>query len=147
MGHYRLSTFVNAPPGHVFALWTDLERIGEWIRGVTRVTDISGPVDQAGTEYTVWFGPMRSRTRVLQAERPRHHRTRFGNAILKGETEVWLEPEGDGTRLTQEFRTTGWVAAVSARLFATGSYRGSFRGELDAFRQIAEREDEERATG
>jgi hypothetical protein len=27
-----------------------------------------------------------------------------------------------------------------ARIFATGSYRGSFRGELEAFRNLVERE-------
>ncbi len=64
----------------------------------------------------------------------------FGNPILKGESDVTFEPDGDGTLLTQEFRTHGIVSSVAARLFATGSYKGSFRGELEAFRQIAERE-------
>ena len=31
-------------PERVFALWTDLQRMGEWVGGVTSVTDISGPV-------------------------------------------------------------------------------------------------------
>ena len=140
MSVYRFSTEIQAPPDRVFALWTDLDRMSEWVGGVTGVTDVSGPVDQAGTTYTVRFGRMRSPTTVLEADRPRHFKTRFGNLLLKGESDVTFEPAGGGTRLTQEFRTHGVVSAIAARLFASGSYRGSFRGELEAFRRIAEHE-------
>lgn len=140
MGVYRFSITIAAPADAAFALWTDLDRMGEWVGGVTGVADVTGPVDRAGTTYTVAFGRLRSPTIVLEADRPRHIRTRFGNPILKGESDVTFEPDGDGTLLTQEFRTHGLVSSVAARLFATGSYKGSFRGELEAFRQIAERE-------
>ena len=60
--------------------------------------------------------------------------------ILKGESEVWLTPEADGTRLTQTFRTRGVISAITGRIFAAGSYKGSFQGELEEFRRIVERE-------
>jgi hypothetical protein len=53
---------------------------------------------------------------------------------------VVLEPEGDGTRLTQTFQTRGMISAITGRLFASGSYKGSFEGELQVFRRIVERE-------
>ena len=56
MAHYTFSIHVDAPPERVFALWTNLERMGEWVGGVTGVTDISGPVDRVGTTYVVHFG-------------------------------------------------------------------------------------------
>jgi uncharacterized protein YndB with AHSA1/START domain len=140
MPRHRFSIFVNATPDQVFATFMDLDRLREWVGGVTRVTDVTGPIDRPGTHYTVWFGPMRSPTEILEVERPRHVRTRFGNFILKGESSVTLEPEAGGTRLTQEFRTRGVMSAISARVFAAGSYKGSFRGELEAFREIVERE-------
>lgn len=140
MAEYRFSIFIDAPPGRVFDLFMDLDRMTEWVGGVTRVTDVSGPVDRAGTRYTVWFGRMRSPTQVIEVERPRHVRTRFGTWLLKGESDVTFEPQGDGTRLTQQFRTRGAVSAVTARIFATGSYTGSFRGELEAFRRLVERD-------
>jgi uncharacterized protein YndB with AHSA1/START domain len=140
MATFRVSTFVAAPPERVFATWTDLDRFPEWIGGVTRVTDRVGPVDEAGSRYTVWFGRMASPTEVLAADRPRHIRTRFGNAILKGESDVTFEAEGGGTRIHQVFMTRGFVAAIFGRLFAMGSYRGSFRGELETFRKLVERE-------
>jgi hypothetical protein len=46
------------------------------------------------------------------------------------------EPEGRGTRLSQTFRTQGFIPAIAARIFATGSWSGSFRGELEHFGRI-----------
>ncbi|MDP9936394.1 hypothetical protein J2T11_002757 [Paenarthrobacter nicotinovorans] len=104
------------------------------------MTDRVGSTDQAGSSYTVWFGRMASPTVVIAAERPRHIRTKFGNAILKGESDVTFTPEGGGTRIQQVFETRGLVATVVGRLFATGSYRGSFRAELETFRAMVERD-------
>jgi uncharacterized protein YndB with AHSA1/START domain len=137
---YRFSILIDAPPERVFDLFMDLDRMSEWTEGVTRVTDRTGPVDQVGTRYTVWFGPLRTPGEILAVDRPRHVRSRFGNLILKGEADTRFEPVGGGTRLTQELHTRGVVSAITARLFATGSYKGSFRGELETFRKIAERE-------
>lgn len=140
MPSYTFTTHVAAPIEVVFDLWTNLGRMQEWVGGVTKVTDISGPVDSAGTRYTTWFGRMKSPTEVIEAERPRLFATRFGNAILRGTNRTTLEPDGDGTRITQTFQTVGLVSAISARIFASGSYRGSFQGELEAFARLAEAE-------
>lgn len=139
MGTHRLSVHVAAPRERVFDLWIDLDRMKEWVGGVTKVTDVTGPVDQAGTRYSVWFGNMRSDTEVLDAERPRFLRSKFGNRVLRGESSATFTPEGDGTRIDQEFRTEGLIAAIFAWIFALGSYRGSFQGELNHFARIAER--------
>jgi uncharacterized protein YndB with AHSA1/START domain len=138
MATYQVSVLIRATPERVFDAFTDLDLMREWVGGVTRVTDRTGPVDRVGTRYTVHFGPMRSPTEVHEVERPRHVRTRFGSLILKGESDVTFEPEGEGTRLTQVFRTRGLVSAISARIFASGSYSGSFQGELEAFRDLVE---------
>jgi uncharacterized protein YndB with AHSA1/START domain len=140
MAIYSFTRQVAAPPERVFELWTDLDRMREWTVGVTRVDDIKGPADRAGSTYTVWFGRSPSRTVVLEAERPRHIRTRFGTSILAGESEARFEPDGDGTRMTHVIRTEGWLPAIFGRIFATGSWKGSFRGELATFARIAESE-------
>jgi uncharacterized protein YndB with AHSA1/START domain len=140
VAEHQISIDIAAPPERVFALWMDLDRMTEWVGGVTRVTDVSGPIDVAGTRYTVHFGPMKSPTEILEVERPHHVRTRFGNLILKGESDVRFESTPDGTRLTQVFRTRGLISAITGRLFAAGSYEGSFKGELEKFRSIVERE-------
>lgn len=140
MGVYRFEVRTAASPERAFDLWTNLDRMKEWVGGVTKVTDVTGPVDRAGTTYTVWFGRMKSRTTVLEAERPRIFRSRFGNLILKGSNVATFEPDGTGTRIRQEMRTDGIVAAIFGRIFAGGSYRGSFQGELNAFAELAARE-------
>lgn len=138
MGTYALTTLVAATPERVFDAWTDLDRMRDWVGGVTRVTDRIGPIDEAGARYTVWFGRMASPTTVIEVERPVHIRTRFGNMILKGESDATFTPEGDGTRIRQMIETRGFVSAVFGRLFATGSYEGSFQGELERFRELVE---------
>ena len=140
MAHYKISTVVAAPIDKVFALWTDLERMGDWVGGVTGVSEVSGPVAQVGTTYVVHFGPVKSPTEVLEVERPRRFATKFGSWVLRGRSSATFEPEGDGTRVTQEFETVGRISAISAWIFSRGSYEGSFRGELEKFARIAERE-------
>lgn len=141
MAHYRLAVDVRAPRERVFDLWTDLARMGEWVEGVTGVSDVSGPVDRAGTQYVVHFGSIGgSRTEVLVAERPARFRTRFGTWLLRGESEARFEEIEGGTRVVQEFDIQGIIPNIAARIFGMGSYKGSFRGELDTFKAIAERE-------
>jgi hypothetical protein len=140
VGHHRFVVHVRAPREQVFDLYMDLDRAHEWIEGVTRITDVTGPVTMVGTRYTVWFGPIRTPTEVLEVDRPRLVRTRFCSWLLCGVEQDTFEDQGDGTRLTQEFWTTGIISRVMGRIFAFGSYRGSFRGELNSFVRIAERE-------
>ena len=42
--------------------------------------------------------------------------------------------------MSQEFETVGVISAISAWVFSRGSYEGSFRGELEKFARIAERD-------
>ena len=140
MGHHRFVVHIKAPREQVFALWTDVNRSKEWIEGLTRITDVTGPFDQTGTRYTAWFGRLRSPTEIVEADRPRLIRTRFGGWLLRGVTQAVFDDEGDGTRLTQEFWTEGLVPAIAARIFAIGSYKGSFRGELNSFVRLSEGE-------
>jgi uncharacterized protein YndB with AHSA1/START domain len=140
MPRHQLTAFSAAPPERVFALWIDLERMKEWVGGVTRVSDITGPVDQVGTRYVVWFGPVKSPTVVLDADRPRRLSTRFGSWILRGTNTTTFEPEGEGTRITEVMQTEGWVSVITSRLFSLGSHKGSYQGELNDFARLAERE-------
>lgn len=137
---HRFEIPIAAPPELVFDLYTNLERIAEWTGGVTGVADVSGPMTSAGTTYTVHFGRMSSPTRVLEVRRPELFMTEFGNAVLRGVNRATFERDGVGTLMTQELRTRGLISAIAARIFATGSWKGSFRGELREFARIAERD-------
>ena len=140
VAHHRFVVQVRAPREQVFDLWTDLDRAHEWIEGLTRITDVTGPVTTAGTRYTVWFGRLRSPTEVLQVDRPRLFRSRFDSWLLRGVEQAPFEDQGHGTRLTQEFWINGIISRLVGRIWAFGSYRGSFRGELKSFVRLAEHE-------
>jgi hypothetical protein len=140
VAHHRFVVQVRAPREQVFDLWTELDRAHEWIEGLTRITDVTGPITTAGTRYTVWFGRLRSPTEVLQVDRPRLFRTRFDSWLLRGVEQATFEDQGHGTRLTQEFWINGIISRLMGRIWASGSYRGSFRGELKSFVLLAERE-------
>lgn len=140
MGKHTVTAHVAAPPEHVFALWTNLDRAHEWIEGITAVSDVSGPLDQAGTTWTVHFGPMKSRSRALEVDPPGRFVSEFGSWLLRGRSAATFEPEGDGTRITQVFETIGRISAISSWMFSRGSYKGSFQGELETFARLAERE-------
>jgi len=141
-----LSVTVKAPIEVVFDLWTNLDRMHEWVEGVTKISDVSGAVAQAGTRYTAWFGPMPSRTEVVAAERPRLFASRFASRILRGTSRAEFTSVGDATRVTQEFRTEGLVSAFFSWLFSLGSRKGSFQGELNHFAEIAERDSQQMRT-
>lgn len=140
MGEYRFSIRIAASPEQVFDLWVNLDRAHEWIRGLTSITDRVGDPGTTGATYVTRFGPVRSPTMVISAERPRRIVTKFGNWYLRGENEATFTPEGEGTRLEQTFRTVGVIPAITARIFASGSYQGSFKGELEHFARLAEAE-------
>lgn len=140
MARYAFEVHVDAPPEIVFDLWTNLDRMHEWIRGMTGVEDRNGAVDVVGSTYVVRFGPVRSPTQVIEADRPRRFATNFGNFYLRGKSGATFEPEGAGTRLTQTFETVGLIPAITSWLWSRGSYQGSFRGELEHFVRLAEAE-------
>lgn len=141
MSRYTFVLDIEAPRERVFELWTDLDRASEWIEGLSQITDVSGPRDRAGTTYVVHFGSWsKSTTTILAADPPRHIRTRFGTWLLRGEQDVAFEATEHGTRLTQVFDTVGVIPAIAARIFATGSFKGSFRGELNTFKRLCEQE-------
>jgi uncharacterized protein YndB with AHSA1/START domain len=49
MGHHRFSAHVNAPREQIFALWVNLDRLHEWLVGLSRITDVTGSPDHVGT--------------------------------------------------------------------------------------------------
>ena len=140
MARHTLTLDIAAPPDVVFDLWTNLDRMKEWIQGVTGVEQRTGSVDVVGSRYLVRFGPVKSWTEVIESDRPRVFATRFGNFYLRGTNRTTFEPVGFGTRLTQVFQTEGLVPAITSWVWSRGSYKGSFKGELEDFGRLAEAE-------
>ena len=148
MGRYAYTVEIAAPQELVFDLWTDLELMKLWVGGVTRVTEPTGPIDQPGTTYAIYFGRFASQTEVLEAERPRLYATRSGTFWLRLINRGTFEAtaDGAGTRLTQAIDVVGSpLSRLFGWIFGHGSYRGSFLGELRHFGRIAEAEAKRKA--
>ena len=140
MGHHRFTARCDAPREDVFDLWVNMDRAHEWLEGLTRITDVTGPFDRRGTRYTAWFGRMAIPSEILEVDRPCLIKTRFASSLLRGVTQATFEEEDGDTLITEDIWTQGLVPTIIGRIFATGSYKGSFRGELQEFARIAERE-------
>lgn len=115
MGHHRFSGHVNASREQVFDLWVNPDRIKEWIVSLTRITDVTGPTDEAGTRYTAWFGRSKSPTKVLDADRPRLIRTPFRQWSAGRHDPDDLRREDGGTLLTEAFSTEGFIPGIAGR--------------------------------
>jgi hypothetical protein len=158
MSRYRFVGHAHLSPPEALFLWADLDRVIEWMEGVTRVSDAMGRPDLPdfalpghstplvtgpGSRYTLWFGRRSVRHQVLYQEEPRvaaAHRTRLEGSFRRGETLVTFEPETDGCRITLAVRADGLLPRIVARILATGSYRGSYRSQLSSFARLADRE-------
>lgn len=140
MAQHTFRIDIAAPPETVYDIWSDPARSPEWTEGLTKVTDISGPVGRAGTSYTAWFGRAGARVDVIAGDRPRRYAWRVRLGPIAAEFDSSFEPSTSGTTMTETVRTAGPVAWLWNRVLSTGTYRGSFRGELREFSRICERE-------
>jgi hypothetical protein len=107
---------------------------------MSKVTDVTGPLDRPGSTYVMWFSGRATPITVEEVEPPGRIRSRLGAGLFRGMTEARFEPEGDGTLLTQWFEPEGFWPTIAAWIFSKGSWPGSFRGELNTFTRIVERE-------
>lgn len=126
------STTVDAPPEQVWALVTDITRMGEWspeCTGGRWILGAAGPTVGARFLGFNRHGLVRwlTRCRVTECEEPR----RFGFEVAEnGMTWGWrLEPDGAGTRLTQWRERSGPVPLL-ARLFVASGVAGRDREDL-----------------
>ena len=140
MARFEFRVSVDAPPERVFDLWTDLDRAREWLVGLSKITDRTGPVDHPGSSYVMWFSGRPAPVEVLEVERPRRISSRLKGGLFRGMIGATFDPEADGTRITQWSEPEGLGPTIAAWVFSQGSWRGSFRGELNTFKRIAERE-------
>jgi diadenosine tetraphosphatase ApaH/serine/threonine PP2A family protein phosphatase len=138
---FAFSIDIAAPREHVFDLWADLDRLTAWTDGLTKVTEVNGAGDLAGSKYRLWFGSLDERVDVLFAHRPYYHRTRARFGTFKLETSVTFENVDGATRMREAIHVKGLKGRLWAWLLSRGSFRGSFRRELDRFAQTCERDE------
>jgi uncharacterized protein YndB with AHSA1/START domain len=117
------STIIAAAPERVWALITDITRMGEWspeCRGGRWARRATGPAPGARFVGSNAHGRVRWSTHCRVVECAEPHRFAF-TVAENGMTWGWrLEPDGDGTRLTQWRARTSRPWLVARALVATG---------------------------
>ena len=109
----QASVHVNAPPEKVYALVTDVERMGEWspeCRHCEWVDGATGPAVGARFKGSNRNGIIRwsNKPRVLVADEGREFA--FVTDLRGNDLTKWsyrFEPDGDGTKVTESFEMMG----------------------------------------
>jgi carbon monoxide dehydrogenase subunit G len=103
MNHFHDEVRIEAPVEHAWAFLLDPSHLEEW-QPRAKYSDVSGPLDQAGTTFVqtsrLMGFEMKGTLKVLEVEPLRLLHIRNDS----GPTDMFFrfEPEGEGTRLTLE---------------------------------------------
>jgi activator of Hsp90 ATPase-like protein len=137
----RGSVLLPVPIGRAWDLWVDAWRFPQWQSLLLAVRDLSGPVSEVGTTYTLDHGPkMRRHARVVAAERPVRHVIEQTGMGVRDQTVATFEPEGSGTRLTVvTYAHLGFVMRALTRLYSGQRDQREFQREIDRLVGLAQR--------
>jgi hypothetical protein len=159
LDHDHVTLLIEAPPDVVYALVADVTRTPEFspeIRRCTWLDGATGPAVGARFEAVnkVTRGPAWKNRPVVIAAQPGREFA-FSRTEKFSGTLVWryqLEPDGDGTQLTESYDVTqpisrlGWF--IIGRLFGCHDRRAELRAGMqqtvDRIRDTAERDAKQR---
>jgi uncharacterized protein YndB with AHSA1/START domain len=148
MGSQRVERIIEAPPEAVFRLYVDPQRVSEWQTGTRGLIDVSGPLDEPGTTYTVDAPGPDLHIEVTRVEAPGLTERSAHSRWYEWQGRARFDPTPEGwTRFTFDIEVTG--TGVLGRLMA-----GLFRligprflaSEFDGLKRTAE-SDQEAAAG
>lgn len=135
MGSYRITRRIDAEPDQVFRAFTDPGLVVDWMDATT-VAHPSGPLDAAGTRYTLVIrGPWRFRTTVVRSEPPWLHETvgeaPFGGAYRMVATLVARDGGTDLHLLTEYALPLGPIGRWIDRRWVDREPRAQANREVD----------------
>jgi hypothetical protein len=132
---------IGASIGEVYAAYVDPELLPRWM-GIKAITDLSGPLDQAGTTFTeVVFGRYRSRSEVVAAEPPIQHVMTGRNFLGLGYRWTTHFAEKDGSTdvtLDAEAILPGPLGRLFRRFLTSEGMRRRMEGRLAVFASLVE---------
>jgi uncharacterized protein YndB with AHSA1/START domain len=132
------STFIDATPERVWALYADIARTPEWVPFVEEVVSVSGPL-AVGMTYRerTRIGRIRGvqEWRIDELEPPRRRVETSESLRMHSRLTITMEREGSGTQLRQvsEVRSTlprplGWLQESFVGLVARRAMRAAVLG-------------------
>ena len=148
MGHVLQTGHIDAPPEKAFAVAIDAARIPEWNASVTEVRDITGSLDQLGSNYVsvLKLGGrlLEGRWEVSRVESPRLLEF-TGTAPGGGRATATnrFEAVGAGTDVTIEIEYElpgGFIGGMADKLFVERAIERDVKHSVENFKAICEAE-------
>ena len=148
MGHVRESIHIDATPEAAWRIGRDPNRIPEWNTTAIEVKDVSGPLDQVGSRFTVISKiagrPLAVTWEIQRVEVPRFAET---SATAPGggqaRQRIDYEPDGAGTRLTVDLEyelPMGFLGEMFNRVVAERMIARDVRHSSENFKALVEEE-------
>ena len=148
MSHVRNSIHIDAPPDVVWRVGRDVERIPQWNTTAVAVRDVTGPLDQVGTRFTVESRiagrPLAVMWEIREVEPPRYFvataTTPMGGSARQ---RVDYEPEDGGTRVTLDMEyelAPGLLGALLSKAFAERMLQRDVVHSGENFKALVEEE-------
>jgi uncharacterized protein YndB with AHSA1/START domain len=138
----HFSQFVRAPLERVYAAYIDPALMPKWM-GIKAISDVSGPLDRAGTTFVETVYPLyRPHTEVLAAERPVLHA--MGGRAGLGIGWRWtahFAAKDDGTEITVDVDVKfppGVITGLVRRQEEGGRMERGARARFATFAQLVE---------
>ena len=148
MGHVLQTGHIDAPPEKAFAVAIDAARIPEWNASVSEVRDITGSLDQLGSNYVsvLKLGGrlLEGRWEVSRVESPRLLEF-TGTAPGGGRATATnrFEAVGAGTDVTIEIEYElpgGFIGGMADKLFVERAIERDVKHSVENFKAICEAE-------
>ena len=140
MIHYSTVVSIKRTPDDVLAALLDPARYGEWTEMVDTRFEESQPRVGTRGEFRFPTGPLKGRydMEILALEQGRRLDIRIDGSSLRWMSQISLESEPDGTRMTYagDISLLGWRRVLEP-VFA-GEVRAGEAKEADRFRELLE---------
>jgi uncharacterized membrane protein len=148
MGHVLQSGHIDAPPEKAFAIAIDAARIPEWNASVSEVRDITGSLDQLGSNYVsvLKLGGrlLESRWEVSRAESPRlleFTGTAPGGGRATATNRFEAAAAGTDVAIEIEYELPGgFVGGMADKLFVERAIERDVKHSVENFKAICEAE-------
>ena len=112
MIHYSTVVSIKRAPGDVYAALLDPEKYSDWTEMVDATFDSPQPGVGTRGEFRFPTGALKGRyeMEILVADPGRQLDIRIDGASLRWMSQIGLEPDGDGTRMTYagDISLLGW---------------------------------------
>ena len=148
MSHVRNSVHIEAPPEVAWQVGRDAERIPHWNTTAVAVKDVTGPLDQVGTRFTIESRvagrPLDITWEIREVERPRYFvataTTPMGGSARQ---RVDYEPADGGTKVTLDLEyelAPGLLGKLMSKAFAERMLERDVVSSGENFKALVEEE-------